>query len=106
LEIVYPSISIRAEPRVAVVDANVDRKKTREAAEAYLNFLYTPEAQEIIAANFYRPSSPEILHQHSQSFSAIELFDIQKIAADWDEADKRFFADGGVFDQIYQPAAK
>ena len=106
LEIVYPSISIRAEPRVAVVDANVDRRKTREAAEAYLNFLYTPEAQEIIAANFYRPAKPDVLRKHSESFNAIELFEIQKIAADWDEAEKRFFADGGLFDQIYQPAAK
>jgi sulfate/thiosulfate-binding protein len=106
LEIVYPPISIRAEPRVAVVDANVDRKQTREAAEAYLNFLYTPAAQEIIAANFYRPSKPEVLHKHSESFNAIELFEIQKIAADWDEAEKRFFVDGGVFDQIYVPATK
>jgi sulfate transport system substrate-binding protein len=101
LEIVYPAISIRAEPRVALVDANVDRKKTRGAAEAYLNYLYTPEAQEIIAANFYRPYKPEILHRHAKSFGEVELFTIQQIAASWDEADKRFFSDGGVFDQIY-----
>ncbi len=75
LEIVYPPISIRAEPRVAVVDANVDRKKTRAAAEAYLKFLYTPEAQEIIAKNYYRPSKPEILRKYSKNFQSVELFD-------------------------------
>ncbi|MBI3838535.1 MAG: sulfate ABC transporter substrate-binding protein [Planctomycetia bacterium] len=101
LEIVYPPISIRAEPRVAVVDKNVDRKKTRAAAEAYLRFLYTPEAQEIIAQNYYRPHKPEILRKYSNSFPPIELFTIQKIAVDWDEAERRFFHDGGVFDQIY-----
>jgi sulfate/thiosulfate-binding protein len=101
LEIVYPSISIRAEPRVAVVDANVDRKKTRAAAEAYLKFLYTPAAQEIIAQNYYRPYKPEILHKHSESFQSVELFTIQQIANDWAAAEARFFADGGVFDQIY-----
>lgn len=101
LEIVYPQISIRAEPRVALVDVNVDRKKTRDAAEAYLKFLYTPEAQEIIAQNFYRPFKPEILHKHSESFRSVELFTIQQIAGDWAAAEARFFADGGVFDQIY-----
>jgi sulfate/thiosulfate transport system substrate-binding protein len=106
LEIVYPGLSIRAEPRVAVVDANVDRKKTRSAAEAYLKFLYTPEAQEIIAENFYRPYKPEILRKHSQSFQSVELFDIQQIAPDWNSAESRFFADGGVFDQIYGPTKK
>jgi sulfate transport system substrate-binding protein len=106
LEIVYPSVSIRAEPRVAVVDANVDRKKTRAAAEAYLKFLYTPAAQEIIAKNHYRPSKPEILHKFSKTFGPVELFTIQQIAANWDEADKRFFAEGGVFDQIYASVQK
>ncbi len=106
LEIVYPPISIRAEPRVAVVDANVDRKKTRAAAEAYLQFLFTPAAQEIIAENFYRPIKPEILHKHSESFQSVELFPIQSIAKDWDEAEARFFADGGIFDQIYSSLNK
>ena len=101
LEIVYPPISIRAEPRVAVVDTVVDSKKTRAVAEAYLKFLYTPQAQEIIAQNYYRPTKPEILHKHSRSFQPVELFTIQKIAANWDEAEARFFHDGGVFDQIY-----
>ncbi len=106
LDIVYPPISIRAEPRVAVVDANVDRKKTRAAAEAYLKFLYTTEAQEIIAENYYRPTKPEILRKHSELFQPIELFEIRQIAANWDEADSRFFSDGGVFDQIYSAPQK
>jgi sulfate/thiosulfate transport system substrate-binding protein len=106
LEIVYPPISIQAEPRVAVVDKNVDRKQTRAAAEAYLKFLYTPEAQEIIAANYYRPFDTEVLQNHADSFQPIELFAIQKIASSWDEADKRFFKEGGVFDQIYAPPQK
>ena len=104
LEIVYPSRSIRAEPRVAVVDANVDRKKSRDAAEAYLKFLYTPEAQEIIAKNYYRPSKPEVLHKYSNQFKEVELFDINKIANDWDAADDKFFGEGKIFDQIYVPA--
>ena len=101
LEIVNPPISIRAEPRVAVVDAVVDRKKTRAAAEAYLKFLYTPEGQEIIAKNYYRPYKPEVLRKYADQFQSIELFTIQQIAPNWDEAETRFFGDGGVFDQIY-----
>ncbi|MFO0947855.1 MAG: sulfate ABC transporter substrate-binding protein [Planctomycetota bacterium] len=106
LEIVYPSRSIQAEPHVAVVDANVDRKGTRGAAEAYLNFLYTDEAQNIIAKHHYRPIKPEVLAAHQQAFPTIELFPITKIAANWDEAHTRFFADGAVFDGIYQPKSK
>jgi len=101
LEIVYPPISIRAEPRVAVVDANVDRKKTRAAAEAYLNFLYTPAAQEIIASHFYRPYKPEILHKHSASFQSVALFPIQDIVSGWAGAETKFFDEGAIFDQVY-----
>lgn len=97
LEIVYPKSSIRAEPHVAVVDANVDRKGTRSAAEAYLKFLYTDEAQQIIATNHYRPYKQEF----SESFPKLELFGIKKVADSWDAADKRFFKEGGVFDKIY-----
>jgi len=103
LEIIYPSISIKAEPRVAVVDKNVDARKTREVAEAYLNYLYTPEAQEIIAKQHYRPSNPDVLHAHSKDFQGVELFTIQQIASGWDDAQQKFFSDGGVFDQIYGP---
>jgi sulfate transport system substrate-binding protein len=101
LEIVYPSLSIRAEPRVAVVDKNVDKKKTRAAAEAYLKFLYTPEGQEIIATHYYRPYKPEVLRKFASQFQDVEQFTIQQISPSWEEADKRFFSDGGVFDQIY-----
>jgi sulfate transport system substrate-binding protein len=106
LEIVYPPISIRAEPRVAVVDKNVDRRKTRAAAEAYLNFLYTPQAQEIIARHYYRPYQPEVLHKYAGQFQPIEMFTIQQIAANWDDAEQRFFSTGGLFDQIYSGPQK
>jgi len=104
LQIVYPTNSIRAEPRVAVVDANVDRRGTRAAAEAYLTFLYTDAGQQIIADHYYRPSNEAVVAQNSDKFGAIDLFDITKIASSWEEAEKRFFADGGVFDRLYQPA--
>ncbi|MGD9723744.1 MAG: sulfate ABC transporter substrate-binding protein [Pirellulales bacterium] len=105
LEIVYPSLSIKAEPRVALVDSNVDRHKTRAAAEAYLRFLYTPEAQAIIAKNYYRPTNPEALREHSRQFGDVKLFTIQEIAGDWEQSDAKFFDDGKVFDQIYSKSA-
>lgn len=101
LEIVYPKSSILAEPHVAVVDGNVDRKKTREAAEAYLNFLYTDEGQEIIAKHYYRPSKTEIEKKHRDKFQPIDLFPITTVGGGWAESQKRFFAEGGVFDRIY-----
>jgi len=103
LEIVYPKASIRAEPHVAVVDANVDRKGTRAAAEAYLQLLFTKEAQEIIAKHHYRPTDPEVLARHKDRFPAIELFPVTRVAKGWAEAQERFFAEGAVFDRIYQP---
>lgn len=106
LEIVYPKTSILAEPHVAVVDGNVDRKRTRQAAEAYLKFLYIEEAQEAIAKHYYRPTNAEVLKRHGDTFPVIDLFPITYVAADWDTANKRFFAEGGVFDGIYQPAKK
>lgn len=102
LEIVYPPRSIRAEPHVTVVDENVDRNKTREVAEAYLKFLYTDPAQDIIANHYYRPSNPEVLARRQKLFPSIELFPITVIAANWDDAHQKFFADGGVFDKIQQ----
>jgi sulfate transport system substrate-binding protein len=106
LEIVYPSVSIRAEPHVAVVDANVDRKGTRAAAEAYLRFLYTPEAQEIIARHFFRPCDEAVLQRYAHQFPAIPLFDVTAVARDWDDAQQRFFSEGGEFDQIYLRLAR
>lgn len=106
LELVYPPQSILAEPHLAVVDSVVDRKGTRAAAEEYLKFLYTPEGQEIIAQHFYRPSDEAILKQHSDKFPELKLYPVTKLAQSWDEAQGKFFADGGVFDVIYQPAAE
>lgn len=106
LELVYPPISIRAEPHVAVVDVNVDRKGTRAAAEAYLRFLSTEQAQEIIAKNFYRPSSERILKKYPQIFPPIKLFTVREIATDWTDAHRQFIEDGGVFDAIYRPQHK
>jgi sulfate/thiosulfate-binding protein len=106
LEIVYPPRSIRAEPHVAVVDANVDRKGTRAVAEKYLKFLYTDEGQETIARHFYRPIREAALNRHRKDFPAIELFPITAIAANWDAAQEKFFSQGGIFDSIYSPAKK
>jgi sulfate/thiosulfate-binding protein len=102
-QIVYPSRSILAEPPVAIVDRNVDRKKTRAAAEAYLRFLYTPQAQEIVAKNYFRPRDPAVLAKYRSQFPAIILSTIDKDFGGWDKAQATHFASGGVFDQIYQP---
>lgn len=103
LEIVYPPASIRAEPPVALVDANVRKKGTRAAAEAYLKFLYTDEGQDIIARHHFRPSDPAAMDHHHDRFPAIDLFRITVIAPSWDAANTRFFADGAEFDQIFAP---
>jgi len=104
LEVVVPPISILAEPQVAVVDANVDKKKTREVAEAYLKFAYTDEAQEIFAKHFYRPSNEAILKKHQDIFKpGLKLFPITDIAKDWPDAHKQLIGDGSVFDAIYKP---
>lgn len=106
LEIVYPPITILAEPPVAWVDANVKRKGTAEAAKAYLEFLYTPEGQKIIAENYYRPSDLDVREQFAKQFPKLETFTVQKGFGNWTEAQAKFFADGAVFDQIYSAAAK
>jgi sulfate transport system substrate-binding protein len=103
LDLVYPPISIRAEPHVAVVDGNVDRKGTRQAAEAYLKFVYSDEGQEIAAKHFYRPSNEAILRKHAATFPELKLFPITDIAKDFPDAHKQFIAEGGVFDSIYKP---
>jgi sulfate transport system substrate-binding protein len=100
-EIVYPSRSILAEPPVALLDKNVDRHKTRAVAEAFLKFLYAPQAQEIEAKDFYRPRNPEILAKYKSRFPAIPLATIDGDFGGWDKAQAIHFADGGVFDQIY-----
>jgi sulfate/thiosulfate transport system substrate-binding protein len=103
LELVYPPISIRAEPHVAVVDGNVDRKNTRAAAEAYLKFTYTDEGQQIAAKHFYRPSNEAVLKQHAADFPEVKLFPVTDIAKDFPDAHRQFIAEGGVFDGIYKP---
>jgi sulfate transport system substrate-binding protein len=102
-EIVYPSRSILAEPPVAVVDKNVDRHKSRAAAEAFVKFLYTPEAQEIEAKDFYRPRNQEIAAKYKSQFPTIPLATVDGDFGGWIKAQATHFGDGGVFDQIYQP---
>jgi sulfate transport system substrate-binding protein len=102
-QIVYPPVSILAEPPVALVDRNVDRHKTRDIATAYLQFLYTKQAQEIEAKNFYRPRDPAVLAAHAADFPKITLYDFSDTFGDWGKAQSTYFADKGVFDQIYKP---
>jgi sulfate/thiosulfate-binding protein len=103
LEVVTPSISILAEPPVAVVDTVVDRHGTRAAAEAYLRFLYTPEGQEIIARNSYRPRDPAVAARTAGTFAATTLFTIDEKFGGWTQAQQTHFADGGVFDRMATP---
>ncbi len=100
-EIVVPSISILAEPPVAVVDKNVDKKDTRAAAEAYLQFLYTKDGQELAAKNYYRPRDPDVARKHEGVFTKVQLFTIDEAFGGWRAAQTKHFADKGVFDDIY-----
>ncbi|RZT08931.1 sulfate transport system substrate-binding protein [Duganella sp. CF402] len=105
-DIIAPSVSILAEPPVAVVDKVVDKRGTRKVSEAYLNFLYTDEAQDIIAQNYYRPGTEKAGKKYAAQFPKVKLFTIADVAGDWTKAQKTHFADGGLFDQIYQPTGK
>ncbi len=100
-EIVYPPVSILAEPPVAVVDRNVDRKGTRAVAQAYLEYLYTPQGQEIAARHFYRPIDAQVAAAHARRFPKLNLFSIDEVFGGWTKAQQTHFNDGGVFDQIY-----
>jgi len=102
-EIIYPSSSILAEPPVALVDKNADRHGTRTLAEGYLNFLYSPLAQEIIAKNHYRPRNAAAAAKYAASFKQIPLVTIDDTFGGWKKAQATHFADGGVFDKIYKP---
>lgn len=102
-EIVVPSVSILAEPPVTVVDRVVDRRGTRKAAEAYLNYLYSPVGQELAAKHYYRPSVPEFVQKYERAFPKLELFTIDDVFGGWETAQKTHFNDGGLFDQIYNP---
>jgi sulfate transport system substrate-binding protein len=99
-EIVYPSLSILAEPPVALVDKYADAHGTRKEAEAYLQFLYTPEAQALAAKHYFRPRLPEVLRQYEKNFPPVNLFTIQDVFGSWKQAQKTHFAEGGIFDQI------
>ena len=100
-DIVTPSLSILAEPPVTVVDKNVDRKGTRAVATAYLEFLYSPEGQEIAAQNYYRPIDAKVAAKFDKQFGKVNLFTIDEVFGGWAKAQKAHFADGGVFDQIF-----
>ncbi|PMQ18094.1 sulfate ABC transporter substrate-binding protein [Janthinobacterium sp. AD80] len=102
-DIITPSVSILAEPPVAVVDKFADKHGTRKVAEAYLNYLYTDEAQDIIAKNYYRPATDKAAKKYASQFAKVNLFTIDQVAGGWTAAQKAHFADGGIFDQIYQP---
>jgi len=106
VEIVTPPTSILAEPPVAVVDKVVDKHGTRKVAEAYLQFLYTDEAQEIIAKNSYRPTTEKAAKKYSSQFPKVGLFTLAEIAGNWRDVQRKHFSDGGLFDQLYQPEKK
>lgn len=99
-EIVVPSLSILAEPPVAVVDSVVDKKGTRQVAEAYLEYLYSEQGQEIAAKNYYRPRNEAVAQKYAGQFTKVELFPIDEFGG-WNKAQKDHFDDGGIFDQIY-----
>ena len=102
VELVVPSLSILAEPPVAVVDKVVDAHGTRKEAEAYLKYLYSPEGQEIAAQNFYRPTDPKVAAEHEKDFPEVKTFTIADFGG-WKAAQEKHFNDGGIFDQIYKP---
>ncbi|MCU0956297.1 MAG: sulfate ABC transporter substrate-binding protein [Hydrogenophaga sp.] len=101
VDFIYPSLSILAEPAVTVVDRNVDRKGTRAVAQAYLEYLYTEEAQDIIGKHFYRPRSERAQAKYAKQLPKLNLFTIDEAFGGWDQAAKAHFVDGGTFDQIY-----
>jgi sulfate/thiosulfate transport system substrate-binding protein len=101
-EVVVPSTSILCEPVVSIVDKVVDKKGTRAVAQAYLEYLYGPEGQEIAAKRYYRPRSATVLKKYAAQFPRVQLFTISDVAGDWKKAQAKHFADGGIFDQVYQ----
>ena len=104
-EIVVPSVSILAEPPVTIVDKVVDRRGTRKVAQAYLDFLYSPEGQEIAAKHHYRPRQADVLAKYAAKFPKITLFTIDEAFGGWSKAQKEHFDDDGIFDKIYEPGS-
>ena len=105
-EIIAPSLSILAEPPVAIVDKVVDKRGTRKVAQAYLDYMYTEEGQEIAAKHYYRPRNEKIAKKYAKQFPAVALITIDQAFGGWKKATQTHFADGASFDQIYQPGAK
>jgi sulfate transport system substrate-binding protein len=105
-DIVTPSISILAEPSVAVVDKVVDKHGTRKVAEAYLKYLYSEQAQEIAAKNFYRPRDSKVAAKFASQFAPVKTFTVDDVFGGWTKAQAPQFKDGGVFDQIYAPGSR
>lgn len=105
-EIVTPTLSILAEPPVAIVDKVVDKRGTRKQAQAYLDYLYTPEGQEIAAKNYYRPRDAKVAAKYAKQFAPVKLFTVDELFGGWRQAQKTHFDDGGVFDQIYTPGGR
>ena len=101
-EIVVPSLSVLAEPPVTIVDKVVDKRKTRAVAQAYLEYLYTEEGQEIAAQNYYRPTLESVAKKYESKFPKVNLIKIDDVFGGWQKAQKTHFADGGTFDEIYQ----
>ena len=101
-QVVVPSTTILCEPVVSVVDKVVDKKGTRALAQGYLEYLYSPEGQEIAAKHYFRPRSPAVLKKYAAQFPNVKLFTLAEIAGDWQKAQSRHFADGGIFDQVYE----
>lgn len=106
VEIVAPSTSILAEPPVAVVDKVVDKRGTREVAQAYLQYLYSEAGQDIAGRSYYRPTLPSVASRYASQYPKIDLFTIDDVAGGWAKAQTEHFGDGGIFDQIYQPASR
>lgn len=100
-DVVYPSVSILAEPPVSLVDKVVDKRGTRKLAQAYLDFLYSPEGQEIVAKHYFRPRLESVVKKHAAEFKSLQLFTIDEVFGGWQKAQKVHFDDGGLFDQIY-----
>ena len=103
VQIVVRSLSVLAEPPVTVVDKVVDRRGTRKVAEAYLNYLYSDAGQELAGKHYYRPTNEKIAAKYASQFPKLKLLTVDEIAGGWTKAQKTHFADGGTFDQIYQP---
>jgi sulfate transport system substrate-binding protein len=103
VELVIPSVSILAEPPVSVVDKVAKKHGTLEVAQAYLQYLYTDQGQEIVARHYYRPVGTAVAAKYEKQFPKLQLFTLADLGSDWRTTQKRHFADGGIFDQIYQP---